>query len=57
LGWLGNLDLDRTYDFSRQFERRVEALTAEQLLSVARRYLDPAQMTTVVAGDAKKQAH
>jgi len=56
-GWLGNLDLDRTYDFSRQFERRVDALTAEQLLSVARRYLDPAQMTTVVAGDAKKQAH
>jgi len=56
-GWLGNLDLDRTYDFSRQFERKVEALTAEQLLSAVRQYLDLAKMTIVVAGDAKKQAH
>ena len=55
-GWLGNLDLDRTYDFSRQFENKVESLTTEQLLSAVRRYFDLAKMTTVVAGDAKKQA-
>jgi len=56
-GWLGNLDLDRSYEFARQFERKVEALTAEQLNAAVRRYLDPAKMTIVVAGDSKKQAH
>jgi zinc protease len=56
-GWTGNLDLDRTYEFSRQFEARLEAVSAEQLLSVARKYLDLAKMTIAVAGDAKKGAH
>jgi zinc protease len=56
-GWTGNLDLDRTYEFSRQFESRVEAVTADQLVSVARKYLDLSKMTIVVAGDAKKGAH
>ncbi len=55
-GWVGNLDLDRTYEFSRQFESRVEAVSAEQLLSVVRKYLDPSKTTIVVAGDAKKGA-
>jgi zinc protease len=56
-GWVGNLDLDRTYEFSRQFEARVDAVTAEQLLSVVHKYLDLSKMTVVVAGDAKKGAH
>ncbi|HWY73037.1 MAG TPA: pitrilysin family protein, partial [Burkholderiaceae bacterium] len=56
-GWTGNLDLDRTYEFSRQFESRLEALTAEQMHSVIRKYLDLSKMTVVVAGDAKKGAH
>jgi zinc protease len=56
-GWAGNLDLDRTYEFSRQFESHVEALNAEQLLSVVRKYLDLSKMTIVVAGDGKKGAH
>jgi zinc protease len=56
-GWIVNLDLDRTYEFSRQFENKVEAVTAEQLLAVARKYLDLSKMTVVVAGDAKKGAH
>ena len=55
-GWTGNLDLDRTYEFSRQFESRVEAVTADQMLSVARKYLDLSKMTIVVAGDSKKGA-
>jgi zinc protease len=55
-GWVGNLDLDRTYEFARQFESRVEAVTPEQLLSVVRKYLDLSKMTVVVAGDAKKGA-
>jgi len=56
-GWVGHLDLDRTYEFSRQFDSRVEAVSAEQLLSVVRKYLDLSKMTVVVAGDAKKGAH
>jgi zinc protease len=56
-GWVGNLDLDRTYEFSRQFEAHVDSVTAEQLLSVVRKYLDLSKMTVVVAGDAKKGAH
>jgi zinc protease len=56
-GWVGNLDLDRTYEFARQFEDRVEAVTAEQLLAVVRKYLDLSKMTVVVAGDSKKGAH
>jgi len=55
-GWLVNLDLDRSYEFSRQFEAKVDALTPEELLDVARCYLDPAKMTVVVAGDVKKGA-
>jgi zinc protease len=56
-GWVANLDLDRTYEFTRQFESHVEALTPEQLLTVVRKYLDLSKMTVVVAGDAKKGAH
>jgi zinc protease len=55
-GWLGNLDLDRTYEFARQFESRVDAVTAEQLQAVVRKYLDLSRMSVVVAGDAKKGA-
>ena len=55
-GWTGNLDLDRTYEFSRQFESHLDAVTAEQLLSVVHKYLDLSKMTVVVAGDAKKGA-
>ena len=56
-GWVADLDLDRTYEFNRQFESRVEAVTADQLLAVVRKYLDLSKMTIVVAGDAKKGAH
>ena len=56
-GWVGNLDLDRTYEFARDFESRVDAVTAEQLLTVVRKYLDLSKMTIVVAGDSKKGAH
>jgi len=55
--WTGNLDLDRTYEFTRRFESQVEALTAEQMHAVIRKYLDLSKMTVVVAGDAKKGAH
>jgi zinc protease len=56
-GWVANLDLDRTYEFSQQFEAHVESLTSEQLLAAIRKYIDLSKMSVVVAGDAKKGAH
>jgi len=51
------MDLGRTFAFSRQLEDRVRALTVAQLNDAVRRYLDPARLTIVIAGDAGKGAH
>jgi zinc protease len=51
---VGNLDLGRTFEFSRQFEEKLKALTVEQVNAAFRKYIDPDRMTFVVAGDAKK---
>lgn len=55
-GWISNLDLGRTYAFSKQFEERLRGVTTEQVNAAFRKYIDPAKMTFVVAGDAKKGA-
>ena len=52
--WVGNLDLGRTFEFSRQFEDRLRALTPDQVNAAFRKYIDPDKLTFVVAGDAKK---
>jgi zinc protease len=52
--WVGNLDLGRTFEFSKQFEDRLAAATPEQVTAAFRKYVDPARMTFVIAGDAKK---
>ena len=52
--WVGNLDLGRTFEFSKQFEDRLKALTPEQVNAAFRKYIDPDRMTFVIAGDAKK---
>jgi zinc protease len=52
--WVGNLDLGRTFEFSKQFEDRLKALTVEQVNAAFRKYIDPDRLTFVVAGDAKK---
>jgi zinc protease len=52
--WTHNLDLGRTFAFSKQFEDRLAGVTPEQANSAFRKYIDPARMTVVVAGDAKK---
>lgn len=54
--WVGNLDLGRTFEFSKQLEDKVRALTPAQLTDAVRKYLDPAQLTVVIAGDTKKGA-
>jgi zinc protease len=54
--WISNLDLGRTFAFSKQFEDRIRAVTLEQVNAAFRKYIDPAKMTFVIAGDAKKGA-
>jgi zinc protease len=54
--WVSNLDLGRSFAFSRQLEDKVRALTVAQVNDAVRRYLDPARLTVVIAGDAKKGA-
>ena len=53
-GWTGNLYLDRTFAFSKQFEDRVGALKAAEVVAALRRHLDPAKVTIVKAGDFRK---
>jgi len=52
--WAANLDLGRTFAFSKQFEDRMRAVTLEQLNAAFRKYIDPSRITFVIAGDAKK---
>jgi zinc protease len=52
--WVSNLDLGRTFEFSRQFEDRLKAVTPDQVNAAFRKYVDPDRMTFVIAGDAKK---
>jgi zinc protease len=53
-GWVGNLDLGRTYAFSKQFEQKLRAVTPEQASAAFRKYIEPAKMSFVLAGDSKK---
>ncbi len=46
-----NLFLGRTLSFDAGIEKRVAALTPDQIVAVMRRYLDPAKVTVVKAGD------
>jgi len=41
----------RTLAWDEDFERQIDALTADQIVSALRRHLDPAKMTIVKAGD------
>jgi len=54
--WIANLDAGRTFQFSKAFEARVRSLTPAEVLATVRRHIDPARMTVVIAGDAKKGA-
>ena len=55
-GLAGNLDLDRTYAWSKAFEDKIAALTAEMVSATFRKYIDPAKITIVKAGDFAKVA-
>jgi zinc protease len=52
--WVSNLDLGRSFAFSKKFEESLRAVTLEQVDAAFRKYIDPEKMTFVIAGDAKK---
>jgi len=51
---LSDLDTGRSFAWDKQLESRIQALTPEQLLAAARKYIDPAKITVVEAGDFAK---
>jgi zinc protease len=56
-GELANyLFIDRKLAYDAELERRLAALTPDQVVAVLRRYLDPARVTVVKAGDFKEGA-
>ena len=52
--WAGNLFLGRTFAFSKQFEDRIRALKTPDVSAALRKYIDPAKVTVVKAGDFSK---
>jgi len=52
-GWVGNMHLDRTFQWSKELEAKISSLTAADVNAAMRKYLDPKKMTVVTAGDFK----
>ena len=50
------IDADRTFAWDKQFEAHVAALTPDAVLAAVRKYIDPAKMSIVKAGDFAKAA-
>jgi zinc protease len=46
--------IDRTIEWDAEFEKKVEALTSEQITSAMRKHLDPAKLSIIKAGDFAK---
>jgi zinc protease len=46
--------LNRTLEWDAEFEKKVEALTPEQITAAMRKYLDPAKLSIIKAGDFAK---
>lgn len=56
-GTLANyLFLDRTFKWDEEFERKISALTPEQIQAAMRRHIDPSKITIIKAGDFAKAA-
>ena len=53
--WAEYLYLGRTFAFSKQFEDKVKALDIEQVNAALRKYIDPAKVSVVKAGDFTKK--
>ncbi|QOL49659.1 M16 family metallopeptidase [Massilia litorea] len=53
-GWTSYLYRDRTYEWSRQFEAKLMAVTLPQLNAAFRKAIDPSKLSVVMAGDQDK---
>jgi zinc protease len=53
-GWTAYLYRNRTFEWSRQFEQKLMAVTLPELNAAFRRAIDPARLSVVMAGDQKK---
>ena len=53
-GWVGNLHLGRTFQWSKEFEAKVMALTPAEVSAAFRKYIDPKKISVVTAGDFGK---
>ncbi len=54
---LAHLDNGRTFlTWDKVFEQRMLAVTPEQVRAALRKYIDPAKLTIIKAGDFKKAA-
>ena len=53
-GWNQYLFLGRTFAWSKAFEDKITALSAEQVNAALRRALDPSKLSVVTAGDEAK---
>jgi zinc protease len=51
---VSNLYVGRTFAFSKQVEDRIQALTPAEVIAAFRKYVDPAKLTIVKAGDFAK---
>jgi zinc protease len=49
--WVGNLDLGRSFQFSKEIEQRIRALTPAEVNAAWRRHIDPTKFTVVIGGD------
>ncbi len=55
-GLASNLDLGRTYAWSAALEAKIEALKADDVTAAFRKFVDPAKITIIKAGDFAKVA-
>ncbi|WP_312519992.1 pitrilysin family protein [Massilia sp.] len=53
-GWTSYLYRDKTYEWSAEFERKLNAVTLAQLNAAFRKTVDPAKLSVVIAGDQEK---
>jgi zinc protease len=54
-GWVNYMHLGRTFAWSKQLEEKITALTPAQISAALRKYVDPAKVTVVKAGDFTKR--
>lgn len=49
--WVNNLDLERTFQYSKAVEARLRSLTTAEVNAAWRRHIDPAKFTIAIGGD------